>query len=46
MDDQPEPGSVTSAQTPEPDAESSAPEPGESDSGTKAGKPKKKKSSR
>jgi signal peptidase I len=44
MDDQPEPGSVTSAQTPESDAKSSAPEPGEGDSGAKAGKPKKKKS--
>jgi signal peptidase I len=44
MDDQQEPGSVTSAQTPESDAKSSAPEPGESDSGAKAGKPKKKKS--
>ena len=45
MDDQQEPGSVTSAQTPESDAKSSAPEPGESDSGAKAGKPKKKKKS-
>jgi signal peptidase I len=43
MDDQQEPGSVTSAQSPEPDAKSSAPEPGESDSGVKGGKPKKKK---
>src|ERR1700753_4165599 len=44
MDDQQEPGSVTSAQTSGPDAQSSAPEPGESDSGAKGGKPKKKKS--
>ncbi len=44
MDDQQEPGSVTSARTPESDATASAPEPGESDSGAKAGKPKKKKS--
>src|SRR5579859_2368397 len=44
MDDQQEPGSVTSARTPEPDATSSAPEPGGSDSGAEAGKPKKKKS--
>ena len=42
MDDQQDPGSVTSAQTPDPDAKSSAPEPGDSDA--KAGKPKKKKS--
>jgi signal peptidase I len=44
MDDQQEPGSVTSAQTSGSAAQSSAPEPGESDSGAKAGKPKKKKS--
>jgi signal peptidase I len=44
MDDQQEPGSVTSAQTSQSDAKSSAAEPGESDSGAKAGKPKKKKS--
>src|SRR3954469_14428620 len=44
MDDQQEPGSVASARTPQSDAGSSAPEPGESDSGAKAGKPKKKKS--
>ena len=44
MDDQQDPGSVTSAQTPEPAAKSSAPEPGQGDSDAKAGKPKKKKS--
>jgi len=44
MDDQQDPGSVTSAQTPEPDAKSSAPEPGQGDSDAKAEKPKKKKS--
>jgi signal peptidase I len=43
MDDQQDPGSVTSARTPEPGAESSAPEPGAGDSDAKAGKPKKKK---
>src|ERR1700753_2199895 len=44
MDDQQEPGSVTSAQTSGSDAQSSAPEPGDSDSAAKGGKPKKKKS--
>jgi signal peptidase I len=46
MDDQQDPGSVTSAQspqTPEPGVKSSAPEPGAGDSDAKAGKPKKKK---
>src|SRR5579859_822338 len=43
MDDQQEPGSVTPARTPEPGATSSAPEPGGSDSGAEARKPKKKK---
>jgi signal peptidase I len=44
MDDQPDPRSVTSAQTPEPGAEPGAAEPGPGDSDAKAGKPKKKKS--
>src|SRR6266702_3430038 len=44
MDDQQDPRSVASAQTPAPDVEASAPEPGESDSEAKAEKPKKKKS--
>jgi signal peptidase I len=44
MDDQQDPRSVTSPQTPEPGATPSAPEPDASDSAAKAGKRKKEKS--
>src|ERR1700761_7484010 len=46
MDDQQDPGPVASAsaETPGADATSGPPEPGDSDSAAKAGKPKKKKS--
>jgi signal peptidase I len=44
MDDQQDPGPVTSAETPGADTTSGPPEPGDGDSAAKAGKPRKKKS--